>query len=130
MIDRIYWSAMLAILIATLIWIERGFGKQSPTEVTVKVEPQSSELVAAETEAWRALTAELRAVAEIRIATPVETREWLTLEEAAEYSGLPEATIANLLKSEDPPLAFVGRGAKSWRIQRSSLDAYDKAAKP
>lgn len=49
-------------------------------------------------------------------------RAWLTLEEAVEYSGLPSPFLAELLRSSQ--VDNIGRGPKTWRVRRASLDAY------
>ncbi len=51
-----------------------------------------------------------------------EPRAWLTLEEAAEWSGLPAPIIAELLRTSQ--VDSIGRGPKTWRIRRASLDAW------
>lgn len=132
---RLNAGAVLGIGIGVIIGV---LVRPNPRELIVKVEPAASvapqaalEVVAAETEAWRALTAELKAMAlRSGLAPAIDTREWLALDEASEYSGLPSQVLAGLLRSDKPPVSFTGRGPKTWRIQRSSLDAYGKAAHP
>jgi excisionase family DNA binding protein len=105
-----------------------------PSEITVKVEPQASEVVAEETEAWRALTAELKVLAAQQPRIGPVVREWLTVDEAAEYSGLPSVAVEDLIRQQK--VNFIGRGPKTWRIQRSDLVGvistynFGKAAKP
>lgn len=59
--------------------------------------------------------------------TPPITKAWLTVDEAAEYSGLPVPEVERLVE-EGIVYAPVGRGRKTWRIQRASLDAYGERA--
>jgi hypothetical protein len=56
---------------------------------------------------------------------PRITKAWLTLEEAVEHSGLPAAELAQLLRAGI--IHAIGRGPKTWRVQRASLDAYGEA---
>ena len=60
----------------------------------------------------------------VQPAAPREWRPWLTLDEAAEYSGLPAHVITKLLCGVAPQLDCIGRGPKTWRIRRASLDAW------
>lgn len=57
-----------------------------------------------------------------RVAVAHSSRAWLTLSEAAEYSGLEAAFIAQRLRKSE--LEHIGQGPKSWRILRSSLDSW------
>ena len=58
--------------------------------------------------------------------TPAITKAWLTLAEAVEYSGLPSAELQRLLR--EGWVHSIGRGPKTWRVQRASLDAHGQAA--
>ena len=49
---------------------------------------------------------------------PVEQKIFLTLTEAADYSGLPKAWPLRDVKSGNPPAIKAG----GWRIRRSALD--------
>lgn len=76
--------------------------------------------------AWSALAEHL---AKLSAAFPPPRRDWpawLTLEDAAEYSGLPAPELKRLL-NEGLVYSF-GRGPKTWRVQRAALDAYGQAA--
>jgi excisionase family DNA binding protein len=53
-------------------------------------------------------------------------KPWLTLAEAAEYSGLPVSTIRNLIDASRLPHLDVGpRPGGRWRVKRSDLDALE-----
>lgn len=73
---------------------------------------------AEEIEAWKEMAAALKTIAAQPRVGPV-VREWLTVEEAAEYSGLPKPAIIDLIKQRK--IFFIGRGLKTWRIQRSDM---------
>lgn len=76
--------------------------------------------------AWSALAEHL---AKLSAAYPTPKREWpawLTFEEAWEYSGLTAPYLEGFLR--DGLIHCIGRGRKTWRIQRASLDAYGQAA--
>jgi hypothetical protein len=81
--------------------------------------------VEAQVDAWGALTAHLAKLS-AAFPTPTNRKAWLTLEEAAEHSGLPVAKLTELVSSE--VVYAIGRGPKTWRIQRASLDAFGEAA--
>ena len=46
---------------------------------------------------------------------------FLTIKEAARYSGLPQSTIRQLIRAEKLPAVKVG----GWRIKRSALEQVD-----
>lgn len=69
---------------------------------------------------WRGLAAHLAHLS-AAYTHPV-TKAWLGLDEAAEYSGLPRRIIAELVSTSQ--IDSIGRGPKTWRIRRASLDAY------
>lgn len=79
-------------------------------------------IVNAQTEAWAAMATHMT-----RLGTlfPALAKAWMTLDEAAEYSGLPIALLEPLLREQT--IFALGRGPKTWRIQRASLDAYGRA---
>jgi len=53
-------------------------------------------------------------------------KPWLTLAEAAEYSGLPVSTIRNLIDAGSLKHLDVGpRPGGRWRVKRSDLDALE-----
>lgn len=52
-----------------------------------------------------------------------ELRPWLTLAQAADYSGLPESFLRRLVKSGKLPALEVGDSHGHWRIARRDLDA-------
>lgn len=58
---------------------------------------------------------------------PLTRKAWLSFPEAIEHSGLLPSTLADLLRREI--VYATGRGPKTWRIQRVSLDAYGEAPK-
>ena len=66
-----------------------------------------------------ALTAVLQQTAPPRV-----ERAWLTLDEAATYSGLPASEIARLIRERQ--VYAMGRGHVTWRIQRESLDEWGR----
>ncbi len=89
--------------------------------------PQAqAEAASAQTIAWGALTTHL---AKLTAALPSKevTKKWLTFDEAAEYSGLPKAKLAELLRAKK--VYCFGRGPKSWTIQRASLDVFGDTVK-
>lgn len=69
----------------------------------------------------------IRGLAEIAAAlqppAPAAPKAWLTLGEAAAYSGLTPATIEELVR--DRQVFAIGRGPKTWRIQRAGLYGLD-----
>lgn len=65
-----------------------------------------------------ALTALMAAV--YKPLAPRLDRAWVTLDEAAEYSGLPAHVIAEHVRSRQ--IFAIGRGVKTWRVLRASLD--------
>lgn len=70
-------------------------------------------------EAIRAQTAVLQ-----QNTAPRLDKGWLTLDEAAPYSGLTVPTIAALIR--DNQVFAMGRGPVTWRIQRESLDEWSR----
>jgi excisionase family DNA binding protein len=57
-------------------------------------------------------------------------KEWLTVEEAAEYSGLPEAFLLRAARRGRVIALDVGKGRRDWRILREDLSRIraDRAA--
>jgi excisionase family DNA binding protein len=56
---------------------------------------------------------------------PQRGRLWLTLEEAADYSGLPAAAIVHFIESKALKALNVGRRrGGQWRIRRLDLDQF------
>lgn len=51
-------------------------------------------------------------------------KAWLTLDEAAAYSGLPAPEISRLVRGLN--VHAIGHGHKTWRIQRESLDEWGR----
>jgi hypothetical protein len=58
---------------------------------------------------------------------PREPKAWLTLDEAAAYSGLPRILLE--VEIWHNRIVTLGRGPKTWRIQRASLDAFGRGHK-
>ena len=54
-------------------------------------------------------------------------KPWLTFDEAVEYSGLAPSMLEEVLRQGD--VFSIGRGLKTWRIQRASLDAWSTEPK-
>lgn len=79
---------------------------------------------AGQMDVWSALAAHLAKLSTVH--APPITKAWLTLDESVEYSGLPRQEMAVLLREKW--IYSLGRGPKTWRVQRESLDAYGKAA--
>jgi len=53
---------------------------------------------------------------------PIDKKLWLSLDEAAAYSGLARADLLQLCQMETPP--FVVRKSGGWKIRRASLEAF------
>lgn len=69
--------------------------------------------------AWRALALNLAA----DIADPADQKPWLTIEEAAEYSGLPLRFLRARAEAGTVHAVNVGTGkAKFWRFNRDGLN--------
>jgi hypothetical protein len=79
--------------------------------------------VNAQTDAWRGMAAHLAKLTELT--SPPIRKAWLTFEEAVEHSGLTGPYLANLLHTSQ--VDNYGRGPKTWRVRRASLDAYGEA---
>lgn len=84
-----------------------------------KLLPFPEAMARTESPAIAALTAILQQTAQPRI-----ERAWLTLDEAAAYSGLPASEIARLVRDKD--VYAIGQGHVTWRIQRESLDEWGR----
>jgi excisionase family DNA binding protein len=68
--------------------------------------------------------ATLAAVLKQTAPPPRMDKAWLTLQEAAAYSGLPAPEIARLVR--ELQVYAMGRGRATWRIQRESLDEWGR----
>lgn len=64
----------------------------------------------------------------LRNSAPRIEKPWLSLDEAAEYSGLPQTMLASALRAGG--VYALGRGPKTWRVQRSSLDKWSASDRP
>ena len=80
--------------------------------------------VNSQVEAWNAMATYLTKLS--NALAPPQRKAFLTFEEAIAYSGLPAAEIDRLLR--EGLIYSFGRGPKTWRIQRASLDAYGQAS--
>jgi hypothetical protein len=62
-----------------------------------------------------------------RLQPQAAPRAWLTLEEAAEHSGLPASELKHLIRSDE--IFTLGRRRETRRIQRASLDQFGVTTK-
>jgi excisionase family DNA binding protein len=54
---------------------------------------------------------------------PAKMRPWLTIAEAADYTGLPESFLLHMIEEGDLPALDVGvRPGGKWRVSRRALD--------
>jgi hypothetical protein len=97
--------------------------QQAPASSLALVPQAQASAAVAQANAFGALAAHL---AKLSAAFPPRTKAWLTLAEATEYSGLPEVFLADLLRTSQ--IDNIGRGPKTWRVRRASLDAYGAAS--
>jgi Helix-turn-helix domain len=88
--------------------------KQERESGVMQLAPRSAAVPVVQEQAFAAL------IAALKPPPPRVDRAWLTLEEAADYSGLTRPTISRYIRSR--VVFAVGRGAKTWRILRGSLD--------
>lgn len=57
-------------------------------------------------------------------AAPISDRPWLTLDEAADYSGLPASFLLGMIKRKKLPALDVGpRKGGRWRVAKRDIDA-------
>jgi excisionase family DNA binding protein len=108
--------------------------RERETNVVMRQEPGTRALAVPAGLAIEAQMAPVRAQSEIaaalvqtlhQLTPPRITKFWLTVQEAADYSGLPPAQIEELVR--DRHVLALGRGPKTWRVQRSSLDDFGRA---
>jgi len=85
--------------------------------------PQSRKLLARETRAVPFPGSSQAGVASVFRAPVYHPGQWLSLAEAAAYTGLPQSTLRKLLASRKLPGLDTGpRLGGRWRIKRSDLD--------
>ncbi|HXM43776.1 MAG TPA: helix-turn-helix domain-containing protein [Bryobacteraceae bacterium] len=86
--------------------------------------PQSRKLAARETRALPFPGSSQAGEASVFQAPVYHPGQWLSLPEAAAYTGLPQSTLRKLLGSRKLPALDTGpRLGGRWRIKRSDLDA-------
>lgn len=68
------------------------------------------------------LTEFFERIVAIQAATAATSKLWLSLDEAAAYSGLARADLLELCRQEKPP--FDVRKSGGWKIRRASLEEY------
>lgn len=119
-IENRYGSTLFqgATILAMTTTRQQSLGRDCSTGVSVV--PVGRSPAAAQADAWAALATHLSHLAEI-YAPPLK-KCFLTFAEAIEYSGHTPAKLAELLHSSQ--VDNYGRGPKTWRVRRASLDAY------
>jgi hypothetical protein len=131
--DRRYGQVLYLQTDVRVIEQERLYGVRSsaplPPQAALALAPISqaqARVADAQVDAWHGLAAHLAKLSAAFPTPKPQPRAWLTLEEAVDYCGLPLAELERLLR--EGLIYSFGRGPKTWRIQRASLDAYGQAS--
>jgi excisionase family DNA binding protein len=108
-----------------VVWIHAGSVERYLEERNAPPPPKGEHERGSQSLVKRApeLRALLRALDALLVTTP-PARPWLTLQEAADYSGIPTDLLVRLIRSGELPALRTHHRGDRYRIRRQALDQF------